>query len=71
MDLPGRFVGPRVRRPDPHRLPGGFIRAETIRWDGLLDEGSWVRARESGLVRSEGKDYRPEDGDVMEFLFNV
>lgn len=49
----------------------GFIRAETIRWDVLLDEGSWVRARESGLVRSEGKDYRPEDGDVMEFLFNV
>ena len=49
----------------------GFIRAETIRWDVLLGEGSWVRARESGLVRSEGRDYRPEDGDVMEFRFNV
>ena len=49
----------------------GFIRAETIRWDVLLAEGSWVRARESGLVRSEGKDYRPQDGDVMEFRFNV
>ena len=49
----------------------GFIRAETIHWDVLLDEGSWVRARESGLVRSEGRDYRPEDGDVMEFRFNV
>ena len=49
----------------------GFIRAETIRWDVLLDEGSWARARESGLVRSEGRDYRPEDGDVMEFRFNV
>lgn len=49
----------------------GFIRAETIRWDVLLAEGSWARARESGLVRSEGKDYRPQDGDVMEFRFNV
>jgi len=49
----------------------GFIRAETIRWDALLEQGSLARARESGLVRSEGKDYRPEDGDVMEFRFNV
>ncbi len=49
----------------------GFIRAETIRWDTLLDQASWSRARESGLVRSEGKDYFPEDGDVMEFRFNV
>ena len=49
----------------------GFIRAETIRWDALLDEGSWSSARDSGLVRSEGKEYRPEDGDVMEFRFNV
>jgi len=49
----------------------GFIRAETIRWDVLLDQGSLPKAREAGLVRSEGKDYRPEDGDVMEFRFNV
>ena len=49
----------------------GFIRAETIRWDTLLDEGSWSSARDSGLVRSEGKEYHPEDGDVMEFRFNV
>ena len=49
----------------------GFIRAETIRLDVPLAEGSWARARESGLVRSEGKDYRPQDGDVMEFRFNV
>tara|TARA_B100000700_G_scaffold270703_1_gene313030 strand:+ start:81 stop:1154 length:1074 start_codon:yes stop_codon:yes gene_type:complete len=49
----------------------GFIRAETIRWDALLNEQSWAKARESGLVRSEGKEYRPVDGDVMEFRFNV
>ncbi len=49
----------------------GFIRAETIRWDTLLDQSSWSKARDAGLVRSEGKDYFPEDGDVMEFRFNV
>lgn len=49
----------------------GFIRAETIDWRELLDAGSWVRARELGLVRSEGKDYEVADGDVMEFRFNV
>jgi hypothetical protein len=49
----------------------GFIRAETIRWDTLIEQGSWSVAREAGLVKSEGKDYRPVDGDVMEFRFNV
>ncbi len=49
----------------------GFIRAETIGWQSLLEQGSWLKARESGLVRSEGKEYKPADGDVMEFRFNV
>lgn len=49
----------------------GFIRADTIRWDQLLEAGSWVAARDQGLVRSEGKDYRVADGDVVEFRFNV
>tara|TARA_B100000959_G_scaffold262183_1_gene300377 strand:- start:1758 stop:2834 length:1077 start_codon:yes stop_codon:yes gene_type:complete len=49
----------------------GFIRAETIRWDHLLEFGSYVKAREAGAVRSEGKDYCPQDGDVLEFRFNV
>ena len=49
----------------------GFIRAETIRWDQLLEFGSYVKAREAGAVRSEGKDYCPQDGDVLEFRFNV
>jgi GTP-binding protein YchF len=44
-----------------------FIRAEVIHWDTLLECGSWVKAREKGLVRSEGKEYVVEDGDVMEF----
>jgi len=49
----------------------GFIRAETIDWQELVDAGSWAAARDKGLVRSEGKDYIVQDGDVMEFRFNV
>ncbi len=49
----------------------GFIRAEVIHWDDLLDIGSWTKAKELGKIRVEGKDYHPIDGDVMEFRFNV
>ncbi len=49
----------------------GFIRAETIACETLLGAGSWNKAKEQGLVRSEGKDYEVADGDVMEFRFNV
>jgi GTP-binding protein YchF len=52
-------------------LQTGFIRAETIRWDQLLEIGSWAKAREIGKVRQEGKDYIVEDGDVLEIRFNV
>ena len=49
----------------------GFIRAEVIRWDRLLELGSWSAARDAGRLRLEGKDYIADDGDVMEFRFNV
>lgn len=49
----------------------GFIRAETIQWDELLEFGSWAKARDAGKLRIEGKDYEVVDGDVMEFRFNV
>lgn len=49
----------------------GFIRAETIQWDELLEHGSIAAARAVGKLRSEGKDYLVQDGDVIEFLFNV
>jgi GTP-binding protein YchF len=49
----------------------GFIRAEVIRWDELLDIGSWTKAKDFGKIRLEGKDYHPVDGDVMEFRFNI
>jgi ribosome-binding ATPase YchF (GTP1/OBG family) len=44
-----------------------FIRADTIHWDKLIEVGSWAKAREKGMVRSEGKEYVVQDGDVMEF----
>src|SRR3989344_731483 len=44
-----------------------FIRADVINWEKLLGAGSWVTAREKGLVRTEGKEYIVQDGDVMEF----
>ena len=49
----------------------GFIKAEVIHWDELLDIGGWNKAKDVGKIRIEGKDYHPEDGDVMEFRFNV
>lgn len=49
----------------------GFIRAECIDWEILLELGSYVKAKELGKVRSEGKDYVVKDGDVILFRFNV
>jgi GTP-binding protein YchF len=49
----------------------GFIKAEVINYQNLLDEGSLANAREKGLVRMEGKDYVVQDGDVCLFRFNV
>ena len=49
----------------------GFIRAEVIHWDELLELGSWAKAREVGKLRIEGKDYVVQDGDVLEIRFNV
>jgi GTP-binding protein YchF len=52
-------------------LQRGFIRAEVIRWDALLELGSWAAAREAGKLRVEGRDYEVADGDVLEIRFNV
>lgn len=45
-----------------------FIRAEVVSWDKLLTAGSWSAAREKALIRTEGKEYIVQDGDVMVFL---
>jgi len=44
-----------------------FIRADVIQWDKLLEIGSWSKAREAGVLRTEGKDYVVQDGDAIEF----
>ncbi|XP_017980746.1 PREDICTED: ribosome-binding ATPase YchF isoform X2 [Theobroma cacao] len=49
----------------------GFIRAETVSYDDFVAAGSLAAAREKGLLRSEGKDYIVQEGDVMLFRFNV
>ena len=49
----------------------GFIRAETISYQDLVECGSTNAAKEKGLLRSEGKEYVVQEGDVMEFRFNV
>ncbi|MFN7658688.1 MAG: DUF933 domain-containing protein, partial [Dolichospermum sp.] len=49
----------------------GFIRAETVAYNDLVTHGSMNAAKEKGLVRSEGKEYIVQEGDVMLFRFNV
>jgi ribosome-binding ATPase len=52
-------------------LQRGFIRAEVIHWDELLEIGSWNAAKTAGKIRVEGSQYVVEDGDVLEIRFNV
>ena len=49
----------------------GFIRAEVLSADELIESGSFARARDAGILRSEGKEYEVQDGDVMLIRFNV
>lgn len=49
----------------------GFIRAEIVSYEDLIREGSMTAAREKGLLRSEGKEYIMQDGDIVLFRFNV
>jgi GTP-binding protein YchF len=49
----------------------GFVRAEVIGWEALVAAGGYAGARERGTLRLEGRDYLVQDGDVIEFKFNV
>ncbi len=69
-----------VRRGTPARaaagaihsdIERGFIRAEVVAWDELLQRGSLAACREAGTLRLEGKDYIVADGEVVHFRFNV
>jgi GTP-binding protein YchF len=52
-------------------LERGFIRAEVIRWDELLKAGSEAKAKQLGIMRTEGKQYQVANGDCVHVLFNV
>ncbi len=49
----------------------GFIRANVVSFDAFIAASGWKGAKEKGILRQEGKDYVMQDGDVVEFLFNV
>ena len=49
----------------------GFIKAEVVSYDDLIEAGSYLKAKEKGKVRMEGKEYVVQDGDVILFRFNV
>ena len=49
----------------------GFIKAEVVAYDDLMESGNMLAAKEKGLVRQEGKEYVVQDGDVILFKFNV
>jgi ribosome-binding ATPase YchF (GTP1/OBG family) len=49
----------------------GFIRAEIVSYDDLIKAGTYAVAREQGLLRLEGKDYIMQEGDIVNFRFNV
>jgi ribosome-binding ATPase YchF (GTP1/OBG family) len=49
----------------------GFIRAEVIAWDELIEIGSWSKARDVGKLRIEGKDYEVADGDTLEIRSGI
>lgn len=52
-------------------LERGFIRAEVIEWDKMVEAGSWANAKAKGWVRTEGKEYIMKDGDIMNVLHNM
>ena len=49
----------------------GFIRAETISYEDFLKHNGWLKSKEAGKMRLEGKDYIVKDGDVLNFRFNT
>ena len=48
----------------------GFVRAEVINWEKFIEAGNEIKAKELGLIKTEGKDYIVKDGDICNFLIN-
>lgn len=71
MDYKERYQSPTSSRKIHTDIERGFIRAEVVSYDDLIKEGSMSNAKEKGLVRSEGKEYIMQEGDIVLFRFNV
>jgi GTP-binding protein YchF len=69
--IPRGTPAPRAAGKIHSDIERGFIRAEVIHWRDLVELGSEARCREAGKLRVEGRDYVVEDGDVVNFRFNV
>ena len=69
--VPRGIAAPRAAGKIHSDIERGFIRAEVIRCEDLLAQGSEAKCKEAGLLRVEGKDYVMQDGDVVNFRFNV
>ncbi|MGI6083646.1 MAG: redox-regulated ATPase YchF [Limnochordia bacterium] len=69
--LPAGTTAPKAAGKIHSDMERGFIRAEVINWEDLVNIGSFAGARDQGRVRVEGRDYRIQDGDVVMFRFNV
>ncbi|NCT00121.1 redox-regulated ATPase YchF [Candidatus Parcubacteria bacterium] len=66
--VPVGSTGPRAGRAIHTDFEAKYIRAQVIEWDKLLAAGTFGKAREAGTLRTEGKEYIVQDGDVIEFL---
>ena len=72
LDDPPRHARPSRRRATIHSdIERGFIRAEVVAFDDLMAAGSIAACRDKGTLRLEGKEYVVQDGDVINFRFNV
>ena len=69
--IPGGTVAQRAAAAIHSDIERGFIRAEVVRYEDLVDAGSFATCRERGTLRLEGKQYGVQDGDVVHFRFNV
>ncbi|MBI4135104.1 MAG: redox-regulated ATPase YchF [Candidatus Sungbacteria bacterium] len=65
--IPSGSMAPRAGRAIHSDFEEKFIRAEIIPWKKLVEAGSWAKAKELGWIRTEGKAYTVQDGDVIEF----
>ena len=69
--IPRGTPAPRAAGKIHSDIERGFIRAEVVPWEQLIEQGSEAKCKEAGLLRVEGKDYVIQDGDVVHFRFNV